>query len=469
MAKKKSKQQPKQPNSANGIDTTEIITSMPTTAPTHISFCDFIKLADIDTINDFLSTTTTILESQNLEALWKRAYKEGYERGRKSLLEDIRREMEDMYDEGLARGKDLGREEGYMIAKEAFDSMVMQLKARDAPKISTNDTSTQTAPPTTATASISVQTNPTTFASASQSPMPSKNTKIYENSFYYSEISPKTTVFSSPTPSATYPNSTTLSTTTRAPETRQITADFAQKHGKVEKTHIPTKMSPEIHALGVNGPGNDTTRVYTSQLTPNDDVLHSLALSTTANSLPISHPTNHEKSELHPDFESQPPTEHTAPTLVNTSLKTRSASGDFTENHQKVEKYPISIQNSPESLVSTRFSWADDITELPMVSTAPTKCPRDISALRSSSTNPFSSLQRRCWQPRKSRRFINSWPQSCCQHTSRKSHFYSSPRHTPRHPSQPHIPLSSVTLDWDRDPRLADLSNALRALGWSRW
>ena len=25
-----------------------------------------------------------------------------------------------MYDEGLARGKDLGREEGYTIAKEAF-------------------------------------------------------------------------------------------------------------------------------------------------------------------------------------------------------------------------------------------------------------------------------------------------------------------------------------------------------------
>jgi hypothetical protein len=28
--------------------------------------------------------------------------------------------------------------------------------------------------------------------------------------------------------------------------------------------------------------------------------------------------------------------------------------------------------------------------------------------------------------------------------------------------------LLSNSLHWDQDPRLADLSNALRALGWSR-
>ena len=73
----------------NGIDTTEI-TLTPTTAPTHtgITFRDFIKLADIDTINVFLTTTTSISESENLEALWKRAYEEGYERGRKMLHQE---------------------------------------------------------------------------------------------------------------------------------------------------------------------------------------------------------------------------------------------------------------------------------------------------------------------------------------------------------------------------------------------
>ena len=294
MAKKNLKQQRKRPNSANGIDTTEI-TPTPTTAPTHtgIAFRDFIKLADIDTINVFLTTTTSISESENLEALWKRAYEEGYERGRKMLLEDIRGEMEVMYDEGLARGKDLCREEGYTIAKEAFNNMVIQLKARDAPKISTYDTSTQTDLPTTATASISVQTNPTTFASTSQSPMPSKNAKFHENSFYYNEISPKITVFSSPMPSATSPNSTTLSTTAEALETRQISTNFTQK---VEKTHTTTKRSLEIHALSVNGPGNDTTRVHTSQLTPNNVILQPPIPAMSASSSPTSCPTGHGKS-----------------------------------------------------------------------------------------------------------------------------------------------------------------------------
>ena len=157
------------------------------------------------------------------------------------LLEDIRGEMEVMYDEGLARGKDLGRGEGYTIAKEAFDNMVIQLKARDAPKISTYDTSTQTDLPTTATASISVQTNPTTFASASQSPMPSKNAKFHENSFYYNEISPKITVFSSPRPSATSPNSTTLSTTAEALETRQYQQISLKKSKKLKKHTPPPK------------------------------------------------------------------------------------------------------------------------------------------------------------------------------------------------------------------------------------
>jgi hypothetical protein len=70
MAKKDSKQQPKRPNSANRVDITEIV-----------AFRDFIKLADINTINAFLTATTYTLESENIKLLWERAYKEGYENG----------------------------------------------------------------------------------------------------------------------------------------------------------------------------------------------------------------------------------------------------------------------------------------------------------------------------------------------------------------------------------------------------
>jgi hypothetical protein len=160
-------------------------------SPTRIAFRDFIELADVDTINIFLAATTATSESENLELLWKRAYKEGFENGQKTIqptLQHVGKKLEERFEKGVAKGMDLGREEGYTIAKEAFDNMVMQLKARDAPKINTNDTSTQTDSPTTATASISVQTNPTTFAATSQSPTLSetaKKAKFHRNSPFF--------------------------------------------------------------------------------------------------------------------------------------------------------------------------------------------------------------------------------------------------------------------------------------------
>jgi hypothetical protein len=72
-----------------------------------------------------------------------------------------------MFDEGVARGVDLGREEGHTVAKKGFDQIVEGLRTREAPKSSTADTSTQMDPLTT----VSVQTNPTALiATMSQLP-----------------------------------------------------------------------------------------------------------------------------------------------------------------------------------------------------------------------------------------------------------------------------------------------------------
>jgi hypothetical protein len=91
---------------------------------TCIAFQDFIKLADITTINTFLVPTTSTLESEKLNLLWKHAYEEGYENGWKAVLQnlDLERELGGMFDEGLARGMNLGCEEGYMVAKKGWDS-----------------------------------------------------------------------------------------------------------------------------------------------------------------------------------------------------------------------------------------------------------------------------------------------------------------------------------------------------------
>ena len=128
-----------------------------------------------------------------------------------------------------------------------------------------------------------------------------------------------------------------------------------------------------------------------------------------------------------------------------------------TETSQKWPK-------STELPVSEHFNWADDAKSLPISSKIPIYS-RDLSCLRSSSINPFSSLCRRCRQPQKFYSFINSFPQSCCHYTYQKPYSHSSPSRTPCHPSQLHIP---ILLNWDQDPCLADLSNALWALGWVR-
>jgi hypothetical protein len=108
-----------------------------------------------------------------------------------------------------------------------------------------------------------------------------------------------------------------------------------------------------------------------------------------------------------------------------------------------------------ESPVPGPFNWADDAMTLPAIPQHP---PRDLSCLRSdrsTAPHPFSSLRRRRGHPK-----IRRNPQR------RYGHFHSYPpsRHHSQHP-QTTIP---VLLDWDRDPRLTDLSNALQALGWVR-
>ena len=137
-----------------------------------------------------------------------------------------------------------------------------------------------------------------------------------------------------------------------------------------------------------------------------------------------------------------------------------STTASFAQDHQKLE---IFTQKPTEPTILRLLSWADDTSELPTLPTNPTKHTRDISGLRSSTLikNPFSSLQRR-HQARKFRSHpFNSRPQCHCHQTFSSSHLLSQkPHHHSQHPF--------TTLDWDRDPRLSNLSTALRALGWIR-
>jgi hypothetical protein len=150
------------------------------------------------------------------------------------------------------------------------------------------------------------------------------------------------------------------------------------------------------------------------------------------------------------------------PTTIVPDPETRPSTAGST---QKLENSPISTQKTPFPPLLKCFNWADDAAELPIPSTGPAKQPRDLSGLRSSSfpKNPFSSLQHRHQKFNKKRFYFPVITSRYRRyHLSSGSHLHFQNSH--HHPCHPFF----VSLDWDQDPRLLDLSNALKALGWVR-
>ena len=113
------------------------------------------------------------------------------------------------------------------------------------------------------------------------------------------------------------------------------------------------------------------------------------------------------------------------------------------------------------------FNWSEDATAIPIIPMFTKNRPRrDLSALRTSNPNPFSSLScRNCHSqlPFENHHISVSWPpfQSCWAppHLSVSqitTHQWSIPISAPAAP----LP-STMALDWESDPRLTDLSCAV--------
>ena len=140
----------------------------------------------------------------------------------------------------------------------------------------------------------------------------------------------------------------------------------------------------------------------------------------------------------------------------------------YIKNDQKIESSPISTRKLAEPAVSTCIDWADDANTLPITPTSTfTHPPRDLLCLCSTMPHPFSSLRRKCGHPNR------QWNAQCHGHghysnINSESSGYSFSRHH-WHSSCSHTPFRApASLDWNRDPQLANLSNALQALGWVR-
>jgi hypothetical protein len=409
MAKKGSKNQTKQPIVANRADTSLLIdtdsaATTKTTPPdnTHVAFHDFIQLADIETIHHFLAATTSTLESKNLEVLWNRAYKEGFESSQKAVQPILQRlgiKLEEKYQKGVAKGMDLGREEGYTVAKEAFDKMVKALRARETPKASTTDAGTQTDSLATTSTSVSTQTNsPSTLTPYD---MLSSSTMIFSPYSLENDSSGPTFIKN-------------VNHTSNDLHLTQIENAGCQALKNVSNIIVDTSPAPTTPRFESSiGIGNEFK----------DSPLYAVA-------------------------------DVVAPCRTVSDPETPSTTSDFAQNHTKAnvssEKYPETAKS-----VTGPINWADDAMSLPTLPTTPQHPPRDLSCLRSTTPHPFSSLRRRRGHPR------TRWNSQ-----RRNSHFYS---YSLRFHHSPHPRTTfPISWDWDRDPRLADLSSALHALGWVR-
>jgi hypothetical protein len=254
--------------------------------------------------------------------------------------------------------------------------------------------------------------------------------------------------------------STAPTSVVTALETRPELDDSVKIHQKVEKAAVFTQRTPEPIVLGQSECADNVSVPPTPTAVAKD----LKTLSETAGSI-----RNNQKVEKSPIF-----TQKGSPALVSGDLKLEDDDDLLTEpitiapaleTHATTAGFIENIEKSP---VLDNFRWSDEAESLPSPSTTtPTKHPRDFSGLRSSLLNPFSSLRRRRHnRNRNLRQFFNSWSQSCCQHTFPISRYHSSTPHVlPYNISQP---PASVSLNWDQDPRLFDLGNALRALGWVR-
>ncbi|KAG2029118.1 hypothetical protein BDR03DRAFT_1018868 [Suillus americanus] len=176
---------------------------------------------------------------------------------------------------------------------------------------------------------------------------------------------------------------------------------------------------------------------------------------------------------------------------VSVAAKTYATCSTQTETVNTVSSRPAPPHGTSPA---QSFNWADDVDStvlftFPAQPTLPSRQPHDFSVLRSSNTNPWSSLQRR--HRRSSDQCSCSFPQPTQPQPAfelpkvavavsdgvlvKSSVNFTAAAATVDFVASPPCPALEIpgvqthasSLDWEQDPRLRHLSCALRALGWT--
>jgi hypothetical protein len=146
---------------------------------------------------------------------------------------------------------------------------------------------------------------------------------------------------------------------------------------------------------------------------------------------------------------------------------------------QTLEPPPLEIP--PQITDPPCLDWSEDVGSLPIILPPQQPCqPRDLSALRSSSPSPFASLRRRS-RCQGSQSYRQSYRRQClsslelpyprpqyCRSTSHRTSYTPQKPKTKKSNFEPVTSHQASHLNWDSDPRLADLNRSLKALGWIR-
>src|SRR6202522_690687 len=154
------------------------------------------------------------------------------------------------------------------------------------------------------------------------------------------------------------------------------------------------------------------------------------------------------------------PRPHSIATVQTVPFETHDASSQTTHPPSPIPDHTPSVAISPSPVP---LNWADDAASLPTKILPSPLPPRDFSDLRSSKSNPFSSLQRR------SKNQGSRARQSRRPHSHFNFNSFNSRHHISFTPSRSHCHTETYPhLNWESDPRLFDLSRSLKALGWIR-
>ncbi|KIM37020.1 hypothetical protein M413DRAFT_448748 [Hebeloma cylindrosporum] len=80
------------------------VNALSTTSTTLVAFREFIELADLESIKQFLIAASSSPDGENLKLLWARAFKEGFTVGQGSSADTLEEKLEEAHNQGFKEG-----------------------------------------------------------------------------------------------------------------------------------------------------------------------------------------------------------------------------------------------------------------------------------------------------------------------------------------------------------------------------